>query len=52
MLAHLSDYRNPFVTVELLPKYVEPIGEVFSLSGEMKKNEPEGVKILILSLQR
>lgn len=26
MLAHLSDYRNPFVTVQLLPKYEEPSG--------------------------
>lgn len=24
MLAYLSDHRNPFVTVQLLPQYVEP----------------------------
>lgn len=29
MLAHLTDNRNPFVTVELLPKYVEPAGVPF-----------------------
>lgn len=29
MLAHLTENRNPFVTVELLPKYIEPAGVSF-----------------------
>ncbi len=30
MLAHLGEYRNPFVTVELLPRFLEPKGEPYS----------------------
>lgn len=41
MLAHLSEYRNPFVTVQLLPKYKEPVGIEFSQAGgKVEENEP------------
>lgn len=44
MLAYLSDYRNPFVTVQLLPEYIEPInGVITQIPDDMKQSKiPDG----------
>lgn len=45
MLAHLNDYRNPFVTVELLPKYQEPTGIKYGANNTVNVAESKGFRI-------
>jgi hypothetical protein len=44
MLAHLCDYRNPFVTVELLPKFSEPKGIKFGGGAGATISSSSGAK--------
>lgn len=41
MLAHLSEYRNPFVTVQLLPKYEKPAGIHYKKGGQKALASPK-----------
>jgi hypothetical protein len=46
MLAHLSEYRNPFVTVQLLPKYEEPEGIPYKKGLDPASHIPHKVTYL------